>query len=88
MKNNWEHCSSSGSDPLLRLNDGGHLKCFVHIFCYVSLASLLDLLGMAPEDVEYIMETFPIVKRKEIMAHGTYRTKERILEVYDGREGN
>lgn len=33
--------------------------------------------------VEYIMETFPIVKRKDIDAHGHYRTKDRILELYD-----
>ncbi|MCS7033180.1 MAG: hypothetical protein NZ561_04190, partial [Phycisphaerae bacterium] len=37
-----------------------------------------------PRDaVAYIMETFPIVKRKDIEKHGTYRTKERILEIYD-----
>ena len=29
------------------------------------------------------METFPIVKRKDIAAHGTYRTKDKILEIYD-----
>jgi hypothetical protein len=33
--------------------------------------------------VDYIMETFPIVKRKDEGAHGCYRTKERILEIYD-----
>jgi hypothetical protein len=29
------------------------------------------------------METFPIVKRKDEAAHGNYRTKEIILEIYD-----
>ncbi len=33
--------------------------------------------------VDYIMETFPIVKRKDEAAHGHYRTKQRILEIYD-----
>lgn len=33
--------------------------------------------------VEYIMETFPIVKRKDEAAHGAYRTKETILQFYD-----
>lgn len=33
--------------------------------------------------VEYIMETFPIVKRKDEAAHGHYRTKDTILEIYD-----
>ncbi|HVN96860.1 MAG TPA: N-6 DNA methylase [Syntrophorhabdaceae bacterium] len=33
--------------------------------------------------VDYIMETFPIVKRKDESAHGTYRTKDTIVEIYD-----
>ena len=33
--------------------------------------------------VEYIMESFPIVKRKDEQAHGRYRTKDAILEIYD-----
>ena len=33
--------------------------------------------------VEYIMETFPIVKRKDEREYGEYRTKRRILEIYD-----
>lgn len=41
------------------------------------------LYGINRDDVDYIMETFPIVKRKDVAEYGTYRTKERILEVYD-----
>lgn len=38
----------------------------------------------APRDaVEHIMETFPIVKRKDIQEFGKYRTKDTILEIYD-----
>jgi len=38
----------------------------------------------APRDaVEYIMETFPIVKRKDEAEHGEYRTKLQILDIYD-----
>jgi hypothetical protein len=33
--------------------------------------------------VDHIMETFPIVKRKDIEEHGTYRTKDTILAIYD-----
>jgi hypothetical protein len=29
------------------------------------------------------METFPIVKRKDEQGHGTYRTKDTILKIYD-----
>ena len=35
------------------------------------------------DDVDYIMETFPIVRRKDEAAHGEYRTKQVILEMYD-----
>jgi len=33
--------------------------------------------------ISYIMDTFPIVKRKDEAAHGCYRTKDTILEIYD-----
>jgi len=37
-----------------------------------------------PRDaVAYIMDTFPIVKRKDEAQWGTYRTKETILKIYD-----
>jgi hypothetical protein len=29
------------------------------------------------------MDTFPIVKRKDEAKHGSYRTKETILQIYD-----
>uniref|UniRef100_A0A7V2ZKH4 site-specific DNA-methyltransferase (adenine-specific) n=1 Tax=Ignavibacterium album TaxID=591197 RepID=A0A7V2ZKH4_9BACT len=35
------------------------------------------------DDVDYIMETFPIVKRKDEEKYGEYRTKRVILEIYD-----
>jgi len=33
--------------------------------------------------VDHIMETFPIVKRKDEATHGEYRTKRVVLEIYD-----
>jgi hypothetical protein len=33
--------------------------------------------------VDYILETFPIVKRKDEQAHSEYRTKRVILDIYD-----
>ena len=33
--------------------------------------------------MDYILETFPIVKRKDIAKYGSYRTKETILQLYD-----
>jgi len=46
-------------------------------------AAYFHLYGIARDDVDYIMETFPIVKRKDEAAHGEYRTKRVILEMYD-----
>ncbi len=38
----------------------------------------------APRDaVAYILDTFPIVKRKDEQAHNEYRTRRVILEIYD-----
>lgn len=41
------------------------------------------LYGIERSDVEYIMETFPTVKKREIAAHNRYRAKEEILGIYD-----
>lgn len=46
-------------------------------------AAFFRLYGIERDDVDYIMETFPIVKRKDIAAQGEYRTKRLILEIYD-----
>ncbi|WP_280416895.1 Eco57I restriction-modification methylase domain-containing protein [Nocardia carnea] len=46
-------------------------------------AAFFHLYGIPRDDVEYIMDTFPIVKRKDEAAHGEYRTKRLILEIYD-----
>ena len=46
-------------------------------------AAFFHIYGVERDDVDYIMETFPIVKRKDIAAHGEYRTKRMILEIYD-----
>ncbi|MFF7927369.1 Eco57I restriction-modification methylase domain-containing protein [Streptomyces mirabilis] len=46
-------------------------------------ALFFHLYGIARDDVDYILDTFPIVKRKDEAKHGTYRTKELILSIYD-----
>lgn len=45
-------------------------------------AAYFHLYGISSEDVDYIMDTFPIVKRKDETIYGSYRTKEKILEIY------
>jgi hypothetical protein len=46
-------------------------------------ALYFHLYQIARDDVEYIMETFPIVKRKDEAAHGEYLTKRVIVDMYD-----
>lgn len=46
-------------------------------------SELLSYLPTPRHAVDYIMETFPIVKRKDEKEYGEYRTKLRILEIYD-----
>jgi hypothetical protein len=46
-------------------------------------ALLFHLYGISRDDADHIMETFPIVKRKDEAKYGTYRTKELVLAEYD-----
>ena len=47
-------------------------------------AAYFKMYGISRDDVEYIMDTFPIVKLKDIQQYGFYRTKDTILGIYDG----
>jgi hypothetical protein len=49
-------------------------------------AAFFHLYGISRDDVDYIMETFPIVKRKDERDFDEYRTKRVILEIYDEME--
>ena len=42
-----------------------------------------EVFGLSREEVDYILETFPIVKEADIARYGDYRTKLLILEHYD-----
>lgn len=46
-------------------------------------AAFFHLYGVTRDDVDYILDTFPIVKRKDEAKYGEYRTKRLILELYD-----
>lgn len=46
-------------------------------------AAYFHLYGIERDDVAYIMDTFPIVRRKDEERHGEYRTKRVILGIYD-----
>lgn len=46
-------------------------------------AYFFHVYGLDRDDVDYVMETFPIVRRKDEASYGSYRTKELILAAYD-----
>ena len=50
------------------------------------LAALTKAYPTPRHAVDYIMDTFPIVKRKDEAAHGEYRTKQTILQMYDAMQ--
>ena len=50
------------------------------------LARLKESFPHPRDAVSYIMDTFPIVRRKDIAKHGTYRTKDTILNTYDAMQ--
>lgn len=46
-------------------------------------AAVFHILGVARDDIDYILDSFEIVRRKDELAHGEYRTKRLVLEAYD-----
>lgn len=46
-------------------------------------AAFFHLYGLPRDDVDYVMDTFPIVRKNGEKAHVEYRTKRVILEIYD-----
>lgn len=46
-------------------------------------AAFFHMYGLERDEVDYIMDTFPGVEREDVAAHGEYRTKRVILEIYD-----
>jgi hypothetical protein len=49
-------------------------------------AAYFHLYGIRREDVAYILDTFPIVRRKDEAQHGEYHTQRVILEIYDAMQ--
>lgn len=69
-------CGYAG--PPFRWNEGRRflLRCELD-------ALYFHIYSIKREDAEYIMETFPVVKRREERQFGEYSTKRMILEIYD-----
>jgi hypothetical protein len=53
----------------------------LHLRCQLD-ALFFHLYGLSREDTDYILETFPIVKRHDLERFGHYRTKDLILQYY------
>jgi len=94
MKPFASDCSHSG--PPFRWDEGRRflLRCeldaaFFHLYLGTEEdwnkepESLTSAFPTPRHALDYVMETFPIVKRKDEAAYGTYRTKDTILEIYD-----
>jgi hypothetical protein len=45
------------------------------------------LYGLKREELNYILESFPIVKEKDNDQYGNFKTKDKILEYYDAYNG-
>jgi hypothetical protein len=46
-------------------------------------AAFFHLYGLSRDETDYVMDTFPIVRKNDEKAHREYRTKRVILEIYD-----
>jgi hypothetical protein len=46
-------------------------------------AAYFHLYGVPREDIEYVLESFSLVREKDVKEVGEYRTKRVILEIYD-----
>jgi hypothetical protein len=46
-------------------------------------AAFFHLYGLSREDIDYVIETFPILRGNDEKVHGEFRTKRIVLEIYD-----
>ena len=50
-------------------------------------AHVAHLYGLSRDDFSYILDTFPVLKKKEEKAFGEFMSKRKCLEEYDRLEG-
>ena len=53
-----------------------------HLRCELD-AAFFHIYGFSRDSVEHAMDTFPVVRRRDEIEYGRYRTKLEILDVYD-----
>ena len=68
----------ASNGPPFRWDDNRRflIRCEIDAFYFL-------MYGLSREDVSYVLEAFPIVRRKDEQEFGYYRTSSVILEIYD-----
>ena len=61
------------SDPERRLQLMAEIEAIV----------ALHIFGLEPDELDYVLETFPIVRRRDIQKYGDYRTMLMIMDIYN-----
>lgn len=56
--------------------------------CEIEAIVAHDLYGLTRDELAYIMDTFPIVEKRDKQKYGTYKTKDLVLEAYDRLKGS
>jgi hypothetical protein len=46
-------------------------------------AAFFHLYGLSRDDTSHVLDAFPVLRKNDEKAHGSYRTKDAILEIYD-----
>lgn len=42
-----------------------------------------DVYGLSKDDLRIVMNTFPVLAKREVRAHGSFVTRDRVLDLYD-----
>jgi len=57
-----------------------------HVIAEIEVLVAAGCFGLVREDVAFVMDKFPIVKKRDIKTFGSFRTCERIMEAWDRLE--
>lgn len=83
----WNSIAKAGFDKEVSPNEAP--PCFVRederlaARAQVDAIVARDLFGLLRTELDYILDTFPIVRKRDEKAYGEHRTKRLILEYYD-----
>lgn len=81
----WDEMAQSGVVPARKATEiPGVLDATERLHARAEVEARLALLyGLQRDELAHVLDTFPIVKKDDEKAHGEYRTKRLILEIYD-----